>query len=157
VMLMIEPPGCLMCGKAARSTWKVPSRSISTTERKPFGEMPMAGAGKLPAAPETSTSIGPKVSWVLASAASTKVCSRTSAAKPRAWPPSRAALSLATAASTLACERESTATRAPASAKAMAMPRLMPLVPPATNTFLSVKSKLMDRPSHNGAPRSSVS
>ena len=40
-------------------TLKVPSRSMSTTALKPFGLMSLASAGKLPAAPETSTSIGP--------------------------------------------------------------------------------------------------
>jgi hypothetical protein len=50
-------------------------------------------------------------------------------------------LSRSTAAATLSAERLMTDSRAPALAKASAMPRLMPLVPPATKTWRPLKSK----------------
>ena len=55
-------PGFFKNSKPARATLNVPMRSISTTVRKAFDDMPSAGATKLPAAPETSTSIGPSFS-----------------------------------------------------------------------------------------------
>ena len=44
---------------------------MSTTALKPFGLISRASAGKLPAAPDTSTSIGPAASAKAASAAAT--------------------------------------------------------------------------------------
>ena len=58
-MLMRLPPGRRMCGCAAFITWKVPRTSMSMTALKPPGLMSAASAGKLPAAPETRTSMGP--------------------------------------------------------------------------------------------------
>ena len=63
---------------------------------------------------------------------------RMSAARLRASPPK--VRSRRVAASTLSCDRLTTASLAPASAKASAMPRLMPLVPPATKTVRPLKS-----------------
>src|SRR6185312_13053982 len=58
-----------------------------------------------------------------------------------ALPPCRR--SRATDASTRSGERLTTARLAPATANASAMPRLMPLVPPATKTDLPVKSNAL--------------
>ena len=105
---------------------------------KPFGDMTAAGATKLPAAPEQSTSIVPHASCVLDRASCTLAISLTSPLKPMASEVS--SRNVATAASTRSCERLNTATFAPAAAKALAIPRLMPLVPPATNTVFPVNS-----------------
>ena len=51
---------------------------MSTTALKPFGLIWCASAGKLPAAPETSTSIGPAAAAKAAIAAATAAGSRTS-------------------------------------------------------------------------------
>ena len=53
---------------------------MSTTALKPFGLRSFAAAGKLPAAPETSTSIGPASAAKAASAPETASASRTSKA-----------------------------------------------------------------------------
>ena len=129
---MMEAPGLRRCAYAIRTTLKLPSRSMSTTVLNALGDMSSARARKLPAAPETSTSIGPKRSQACASARSTASGWRTSAEMPMACVPS--ASSCAAAADTLSAERLIRLTRAPARAKACAMPKLMPLEPPATNS-----------------------
>ena len=50
----------LRCSCPARKTLKVPCRSMSMTVLKAFADMPTAGTTKLPAAPEISTSMGPR-------------------------------------------------------------------------------------------------
>jgi len=110
--------------------------AVQTARALALGDMPSAGAGKFPAAPETSTSMSPNASCAAASAAPVAWTSRTSAATPMDSAPS--SRSRRTAASTLSCDRLITATRAPAAAKPSAMPRLIPLVPPATNTVAPV-------------------
>ena len=55
-----QAPGWRRCACASRATLKLPSRSMSTTVLKALGDMSSALARKLPAAPETSTSMGPK-------------------------------------------------------------------------------------------------
>src|SRR5215470_12782480 len=112
---------------------------MSITALNPFGDMPSAAAGKLPAAPDTSTSNAPKAACAASSAAAMAAGSRTSAGRPIDLPPS--ACSSATAAATRSAERLATATLAPRVANALAMPRLMPLVPPATNTVRPEKLK----------------
>ena len=47
-------------GAIADITWKVPSRSISITDRNPFDDRSAASEGKFPAAPDTTTSNSPK-------------------------------------------------------------------------------------------------
>ena len=78
-MLMTDAPGLRRNSCAPRSTLKLPSRSMSTTVLKPLADMPSAGARKLPAAPDTSTSIGPKRACACFSASATAAASRTSA------------------------------------------------------------------------------
>src|SRR6516165_2267654 len=56
VMLIREAPGRFRCSKDARRTLNVPKRSISTTALNPRADMFRAGATKLPAAPDTTTS-----------------------------------------------------------------------------------------------------
>ena len=51
---------------------------MSITALKPFGLRSRASAGKLPAAPETKTSIGPTTAAKPSSAAATAAGSRTS-------------------------------------------------------------------------------
>lgn len=113
---------------------------MSTTERKALGDISSAAAGKFPAAPETSTSMPPNTACACRSAAAVASGSRTSAASPVACAPS--ACSRVTAASTFSLDRLITATRAPAAANPSAIPRLMPLVPPATKTVVPLKSSV---------------
>jgi hypothetical protein len=58
-MLTTLAPGFFRNPWHAFITWTVPIRSISTTLRKAFADMPLRLAGKFPAAPETSTSKSP--------------------------------------------------------------------------------------------------
>src|SRR5438034_1097090 len=58
-MLIMEAPGRLRCSYTARHVLNVPSKSMSTTALNPFADIPSAGAGKLPAAPQTTRSISP--------------------------------------------------------------------------------------------------
>jgi hypothetical protein len=58
-MLMIDAPGRRKCSNAARQVLKVPRRSMSTTDLNPFADIPSTGAGKFPAAPQTTRSISP--------------------------------------------------------------------------------------------------
>ena len=51
---------------------------MSTTALKPFGLRSFASAGKLPAAPETTVSIGPAAAAKASRAAATAAGSRTS-------------------------------------------------------------------------------
>ena len=138
-MLMTLAPGFLSIGYARRSTWKLPFRSMSITVLKPLGDRSAAGAMKLPAAPEISTSMSPNCACAWRSAASTAAGSRTSALIPSACAPSARRPSAACC--TLSGERLMTTTRAPARANAWAMPRLMPLVPPATKTWRPAKEE----------------
>src|SRR5512132_3768259 len=111
---------------------------MSTTDRNALGDIWRADAGKFPAAPETRTSISPNDSDACCRAVAVASGSRTSAALPPASAPS--ARSRRTAASTLSGERLITATLAPAAANPSAIPRLIPLVPPATKACAPVKS-----------------
>ena len=70
-MLITLAPGLVRCAQAARITLKVPSRSMSTTDLNPLGLKFAAAAGKLPAAPDTSTSILPCLCTNDASASAT--------------------------------------------------------------------------------------
>jgi hypothetical protein len=85
---MIDPAVCLSCSTAAREALNEPSRSISTTVRKPLADSFSAGARKLPAAPQTSTSIAPSSASLTANAASSAPKSRTSAATAQTSAPS---------------------------------------------------------------------
>jgi hypothetical protein len=104
---------------------------MSTTVLKPFADRLTAAAGKLPAAPAMTMSILPNFSTVAFSEASIASYSRTSAERPIASPPLAATISLA-AFSAFTGSRPTTTTFAPCCAKPMAIPKLMPLVPPAT-------------------------
>ena len=66
-MLTMDAPGRFKCSNAARQVLKVPSRSISTTDLNPLADMPSTGAGKFPAAPQTTRSISPCASRALLS------------------------------------------------------------------------------------------
>ncbi len=70
-MLITTAPGLRSSSNAARAAWKLPSRSISTTALKPRLLIPIAGAGKLPAAPQTRMSSGPCAATAAWSAFST--------------------------------------------------------------------------------------
>jgi len=59
VIEISEAPGRRRNWNEARSTLKVPIRSMSTTVLNPLADMPSAGATKLPAAPEITVSISP--------------------------------------------------------------------------------------------------
>jgi hypothetical protein len=83
--------------------------------------------------------MGPKRCAACAKARSSASGWRTSAAMPSASVPR--ASSCCAAVATLSAERLMTVMRAPARAKACAMPKLMPLEPPATNTWRPWKSK----------------
>jgi len=125
-------------------TWKVPSRSISITDLKPLALSWLANAGKFPAAPDTTTSSGPNRSQIPAMPASIASASRTSAENPAASLPRDSSARIVSA--TLSSLRLATATRAPWLANNSATPRLMPLVPPTTNTVFPLKSSIS--PSH---------
>ena len=134
----IEAPGRLRCSNTARQVLKVPSKSMSTTALKPLADMPSAGAGKFPAAPQTTMSISPCASRAALIAAASASYSRTSAACPDATPP---ALDISNAAdSSFSLVRPMRATLAPCSAKRRAMAKLMPLPPPVMSAFLPASS-----------------
>src|SRR5205085_3941883 len=122
--------------------WKEPIKSISMTVLKPLGLSSSAGHRKLPAAPATSTSIGPTSACVRAIAVSSAAGSRTSAATGSTLPPACAFSSRrpTAAVSSLSCVRPQIATCAPSAAKFEATPRLMPLPPPVTKTVLPLNS-----------------
>src|SRR3954471_2531368 len=84
---------------------------MSTTTRKPLEDCALTAATKLPAAPETSTSMAPSWSAALSNARLTASKSRTSAVTPTTLPP--VVPSAAVAASTLSCLRLATDTLAP--------------------------------------------
>src|SRR5271157_75442 len=139
-MLMTAAPGLVRCGYAARVTLEVPIRSMSTTTRKPFEDCALTAATKLPAAPETSTSMGPSWLTALWNARPTASKSRTSAVTPAMLPP--VVPSAAMAASTLSCLRLATETFAPCFEKFSATPKPIPVVPPKTSACFPVKSNV---------------
>src|SRR3984885_2551432 len=126
-----EAPGVRSRSKAPRNTLKVPFRSISTTVRKPLADRPTTGATKLPAAPDTTISSAPNSFAMLSSTVRVAAKSRTSQLNPSAPAPIDAA-----ALAAFSGLRPATATRAPNSAKRLAIPKLMPLVPPAMKAVL---------------------
>ena len=69
-MARMEAPGFLRNSNPARQVLNVPFRSISTTALKPFADIPVTGAGKLPAAAQSRISIAPSRSLTFPSAAS---------------------------------------------------------------------------------------
>jgi hypothetical protein len=117
-----------------------PIRSISITVLKPFADSSSARTRTFPAAPQTSTSIGPSSARLRAKAVSSALTSRTSAATAQTRAPS--ARSSTAAASSFCCVRPQMATLAPSAPKFFAMPRLMPLPPPVTKTVLPLKASL---------------
>ena len=120
---------------------------MSTTVRKPLADRPTTGATKFPAAPEMTISSAPNCLAMLSSTVRVAAKSRTSQLNPKAPAPMAAA-----ALAAFSGLRPATATRAPNSAKRLAMPKLMPLVPPAMNAVLPA-SKLFFECAH--AKRSS--
>ena len=72
------PPRAMWRRASSREQKKVPSRTIPTTARQPFGESSSAFTTKLPAALLTSVVTGPSASSAAAKAASTCSGSRTS-------------------------------------------------------------------------------
>ena len=131
---MSVPFVSLSCSKAAREALKEPSRSISITVLKPLAESFSAGTRKLPAAPQTSTSIGPSSARLRVKAASRAAMSRTSAATAQTLAPR--VRNSAAAASSFSWVRPQIAMLAPRAAKFFATPRLTPLPPPVTKTVL---------------------
>src|SRR5215471_19884639 len=111
---------------------------MSTTTRKPFGESAVALDKKLPAAPETRTSIFPFSATPASRPRSTASGSRTSPVTPATFLPSLR--NCTTALSTFSCFRLATDTLAPCLAKHSAMPKLIPVVPPNTKTCFPAKS-----------------
>jgi hypothetical protein len=87
---------------------------MSTTLLNALGLIASAGAGKLPAAPATRTSMGPKRATAAWKAAPRAAGSRTSAMTSRAWSLA-IALRLSAAAFALSGLRPRTVTFAPAS------------------------------------------
>src|SRR5580704_6992963 len=135
LMAINVAPGVRSKSYAPRNTLNVPLRSISTTVRKPLADKPTAGATKLPAAPETTMSNAPNCFAMLSRTVRVAAKSRTSQLNPKAPAPIEAA-----ALAAFSGLRPATATRAPSSAKRLAMPRLMPLVPPAMKAVLPANS-----------------
>src|SRR5437868_5304967 len=137
-MLMMDAPGRLRCSNTARHVLKVPSRSMSTTDLKPLADMPRAGAGKFPAAPQTTRSISPCASRADLIAPTSASYSRTSAGCPLAVPPAWRISSAA--ASSFSFVRPISATFAPLPANRLAIAKLIPLPPPVISAFFPESS-----------------
>src|SRR6185436_7354022 len=136
--LRIAPPSpcSIICRPAAREQRKLPSRTIATTARQPFGDNSSALTTKLPAALFTRTSTRPNWSTAAATRASTCSGSRTSVGCPSAFPLRPSIRS--TVSSSGSGRRPATTTPAPRRANSSAKARPRPLPPPVTSaTFPS--------------------
>jgi len=58
-MLMNDDSGRRRRSNTALHVWNVSNKSMSPTALNPFADIPSAGAGKFPAAPQTTRSISP--------------------------------------------------------------------------------------------------
>jgi hypothetical protein len=116
----------------SREQRKVPSRTICTTARQPFGEQSSAATGKLPAALLTSTAIGPRASSTRSNARAICSASRTSQAASTARPPASA--TAATPRARASSFRPRIATAAPARANSIAIAFPSPVPPPVIAT-----------------------
>ena len=132
-MWMTDAPGLARNRYPPRSTLNISSKLMSTMDSNPLGDKRSAAAEKLPAAPEMSGSDGSELFVCCRQGRFGGWVARTSALVPIASPEGT---QLVYRRVDLSRERLITATRAPARAKSSAIPRLIPLVLPATKTLL---------------------
>src|SRR5436190_4482417 len=122
-----SPPRAATRRASSREQKKVPSRTIPTTARQPFGESSSALMRKFPAALFTTVVSGPSSASAASNAAATASGSRTSAGAATPAPIA------ATVSSSGSRRRPRTATEAPSRASSSAIARPSPVPPPVTS------------------------
>ncbi len=118
-------------GKAAREQRNVPSSTMPTTARQPFGEIDSAGAMKLPAALLTRRSRRPKSRRTRSTSCSTCAASSTSVGTSR--PRAPAERSRSAPARRWSAERLAMARSEPSRARRSPMASPIPVPPPVTS------------------------